>query len=1070
MSDKFSQQSSIGNNIIVGDNAIVTIGDINISLKNELCIDKIISNMHILFINGQIDKAQNFFDILISSDLEKIFSHNDKRILDLLKLKISLIKKEKQDINYDLFLYLLRNQDVSPLVKNFVKSVEIHYIFLKSVDKAREIYLKSDYRDNFTQAVYFEFLASEDELNNFIDNKNINQLLEWEHFALIQCAVRQGNTTLAEKLAYTFEEKYANNNAEIILALIRTIKLIYETKLYHYWILDKNQWYDLQKLTDQCISLSENNQNFRIIQIAAYLFVLKRGQDNRLEKLYKKNTEKFKKYLTDIGLNLAENIPDDRLLDKSNFRRKNSLNEHEFNQLCDDIYYQKISVEEVSEMLNSEINLSISEGKDDIYKFYEILLKLILCKNTKYQGVDEDVFSYLDTLLESYSKIYDKLSLKLVDLFAYLLNRLSLFEYTQKFLEPFIPKEPWLSPIVFRYLEVLIFNNQFKTFENYFAQLEKNTTDVNYLYLKLINSRQFCTFSEIRQDIEILLKNDSKNINFWRIYLEILICMDLEYSEIQSIIRKIPESIYLNFNPYSHRLVNLIAELDIFYAKKIFLKWFIDNPSKLYKDLVNFYSLYVVLKESEFGSQPSLPYCSSAIIYKVNNKSYTKLLVDNCIKNEYLLDTKSNLAKKLIEANESEEFEYEYSTYKVVKKLNPFIAAAYISIDVCKHFNTEDDNIRIFTVDIDSILKRSKLEAKKQYKKNEYSFIFLNVELRKKAFNGINSILWDACNILTNKQIIENNICFDKGINSPNEIIIDFISVVYLALTGYCYGLIRTGIKIFITKETQSVLKRCIKNFDDGLNRFSDEKYVYLKKNLCFLLNSSNLIFPKIFDIPKKLIDILDYVDVFHYSSVIASVSNSIPLFCLDYNLSIKYENINIIFVNVNLLLTESYIKTQNSEKNHMKFFDEYFSMNNILELCKGNIEDKKSAVILIENYAYNSLSYDDKLDFLATCCFYSIKFESGNQLNQNEIVYTQDEIIYTCCNTAIKECENTIFEKTIAELIFILSFWLNKSELKSVITIFSKIISVHFFDRISIENCTNQLKKISKAFNMTLK
>ncbi|WMY92601.1 PIN domain-containing protein [Snodgrassella communis] len=1062
MSDSIIRQSSeIGHNIVAAPNSNVNIGNIQIDINSSEIIDwdYFIQDIYILIISNKLEEAKCILDLNKSCGLQKLFTGKKQKILEILEYKISLVKGETVNINNDLFTGLLKDQQLSFLLRNLVKSVEIHYKFSISKNNAKEIYLKSEFKNGFTRAVYFEFLASEKELNEFVKSEDINELLEYEHYALIQCALHNQKFELANVFAKSFKEKYHGNNSEIILNLTQTINLLYETKLLHYWIIDKKQWHKLQELISKCIPLFNKTKDSRVLRMAAFLFALKRCEDNQLEVLAKKNPEEFKKYFSDLNLELLDKTSDNVFINQDWLNTKKTLNEFEFNQLCNEVYSSKISNIEVVNWINKGGKLSIPEGKKYIYEFQTILLKLISYSQVFSLEEKYKLFSHLDKLLESYLKYYGDLCIITINLFVDLLIELGFEKYANMFLKPLIPENPWLSPIVFRYLIGLLYDAKLKTFDKYLSQLEENNYDYEILYLKVLKSYKLESYPEIKKNVEFALEKFPHSIAFWNIYLETLAHIKLDFKEIESIISTIPESLYSNFNTDSLNLVYKIANLNLPFAKSIFLEWFIDNPSDLYIPITNFVTDYIFQLESE--TYPS-PRCSIAIIYKINNKTCTKLLVDDCVEHEYLLSTKLDIASQLINTDIGQAFDHKYNTYKIVDKINPFSAALAISFDVRKTLQLDHDHIHIIDVQdspdgFEKFLNYIKsTNVKTVNQEFDPYFNSLNINLKHKILNK--NIVWNAYDLLCNKEVNKHLIFYDKNINTLKEIVVDILFVVYLAITGFCHGLVRTGVKIFVTKETQSILQCWITNNTiESIDIFNKEKK-NLIENINFILKSSKLLLPNIIDMPDDLSELRHFVDNSHYSSVEVSFSNSVPLVCLDTFLCPYYERLNINLVNVESLLFESYKKTLYYERHHTGYLAKYnlntlFSIYDIFDLCTRTSETQEYAAIIINKY-YNLVGSVNMLQFLVKCCIRSIEYVF-QCFSVN--LYT-DNIIYACCRIAINELKNKTCEERIANLIFWVISELSPPARQFALNRFVSFICGHFLDIITVMQCIQKI------------
>ncbi|PIT41947.1 hypothetical protein [Snodgrassella alvi] len=1052
------QTSEIGHNIYAGANSNISIGNINIGL-NDFCNDyeNVILDIYNLIISNKLEQVKISLETIQKCDFLGYF---EKNILKILEYKICLVKGKLDEINNDFFTTLLNDSQLSVTLKNLVKSVQIHYKLSKSENNARETYLKSEYYSGYTRAVYLQYLASEKDFNLFVQKENIDDLLEYEHYALIQCSIRLNKSEFAKIFAEKFKEKYPTENANIILALTQTICLLHETKFVHYWILDREEYFKLQKLIDKCISLSNKIEDKRIIKMSVILFALKRGEDKQLEKLANMNQYSFQKYSSEMNIDLIKKSPENINININWLNNRKTLNEEEFNQICNAIFYSEISINELNNWKDRGGQLSLPPEKQDIYEFYLMIFKLISLLEVPNLEEEDKLFSLLDELYNSYLKFWGGLNIKTINFFAFLLNKLEYSNYAQKFLQPLIPKKPWLSPVVFRFLATLLYCGQLKKFETYFSQLQENNTDYYYLYLKILKSVKLDSYEEIGKNVEYALEKFPDSISLWNIYIDNIFNMNLDVKETTAIIKTIPKSLYSDFNKNTLKFVNYVAKLDTGFAKSIFLEWFINDPYKLAVPLYNFNINLILFPNSTSFIYPSLR-CSAAFKYEMGNQTYIKLIVDNCSANEYLLNAGSDFANKLMKVEINQEFEFDFNTYKVLEKMDPYLAASEISNIIRNKISNYQDGIFQIKVEdspegfnkfIEQFLSNNTVMNDK--KLNTYS-LSLNIELNRNKL--IKNTIWNAYSLLLNKEHNKHLIFYNKGFDKINKIVIDILSVVYFAVTGLCYGLFRTGIKVFITKETQSELQQWIeKNYRKSIY-LSDEENNRLSENLNYFLNSSELLNPKIFDMPDSLSGLHHFTDSSHYSSVETSISNFVPLFCLDYFLCATYETLDIPLANVNLLISESLKHTPMTMRFHAIYLAKYnlnafLMVDDIYYLCQNNDEKLKYAVILIKNF--HNIFDVNKLTFLTYCCVCSIK----NALLQLTVTQYIEDIIYTCCNIAINELVYKSREERIAQLIYSVFLELNHQERQFVGVYFDRFIFGHFLNIKGIEQCVKKI------------
>ena len=198
------------------------------SFINELMLD--ICHRNFLQAKNDIDKINNIDGI----------DSTIKLFLKILQIKIELFKNIKLPKKNEL-LKFLQLENISNENLNLVRSILIHFELRTDLNTARTRYEKLSKADIYTNEVFFEFIATKEELNKKFLSEEKNNLQELELFGLFRGAMRVSDFTLGVKIGEYLNTNFSSLFAKAYLLNCQTVLFLEKNTSIHYFSLKKEQ-------------------------------------------------------------------------------------------------------------------------------------------------------------------------------------------------------------------------------------------------------------------------------------------------------------------------------------------------------------------------------------------------------------------------------------------------------------------------------------------------------------------------------------------------------------------------------------------------------------------------------------------------------------------------------------------------------------------------------------------------------------------------------------------------------------------------------------------------------------
>ncbi len=1037
-SDSITQKTDIGHNITAEVGASVSIGDLVITSLSSS--DLVTFSKQLL--RSITCRDWNTAETYLTS-LKSIGSLDDEcnALLALLEYKLSLCQGHTTLINKELFLDLLRSPRSGSVIKDIVESIYIQHLSLSSEEDANHRHRNSLHKGSYSEEVFYEKLANIEDLSQRLE-KGTFDLYEHELCSLVRCAIRTGEFQLAVEVAVSLNQNYSNINSNILLSLANAYRIHKEVDGKHYWLLSSPLMIELEGRINDCLELAKSSSDHRVAQVATILLAVTWFQRSDLIEICSANIEEAEKVIPQAGKFLRAQLDGmNRCVSAKDILRKDELtiSEDEYVRVSSEFFKGTITDREVRKWLEKGGNVSALDHQAEGLMF--IILNSIACapednkQKLKLSGL-------LDDYIKSSFGNIREYSIQVIYRLCTQLMRVEFPLYVVQLLEPLLPINPWASPVLNIYAEALLGSDQFEKLDALIECMEGVDESFRLQAVKIERALQANNFREAIEFTERALTKYSESCYYWSVLLRNLDLANSTTSETEMAVSRIPKKILANFSDDGLRLLHFIAKGDLNLAESFILEWFINDPVGMAIHVTNFHFNYIhhdqVADDKSYSSQR----CSLAIVYSLGKRQYTKLLVDNCGSSEYLLDSNCTLGEMFVDADIGDEIKSGMNRYKIIEKLQPIVAAFRISLDIRQDINTGNDCFHQFFVEsgnVEEMLEKiGSISNRERLTEAEIDGKTIPLLMRL-AHTHRSDLVRGALSYLLDKDSNQHFRLYSEGETIEQAVVLDVLSIAYLSLTGFSYGLIKTGFKIYVTAETKSIVSDWLEQtgradylsigkVGDSFIRTTAEDVAKDKtfKNLGVLLNNCELIIPASIDMPETLAKFRDMLDVSHYSSLKASISHSIPFLCLDSMVCTFYRGLEVKLANAYQFMVDINLATSSGDSRHVECHVQFglavpLMHTDVIELCRQKESGQYWAAEIIKLYPNSYPSPEIALQVLSECCLKSIcsaYLEVKGQFHSSEWRYAE-RVVNACCSSAMVCLEGESSEQRLAVLIW---------------------------------------------------
>ncbi|MGI2160962.1 tetratricopeptide repeat protein [Shewanella oncorhynchi] len=968
-------------------------------------------------------------------------------LLKVLKVKAALINPPDLPSKNDL-LTLLKYDALPEDVREVVSSILIDLESRTSERLARERYSDLQIRGVYTKEVFYERLAHKEELNDSYRSSKVYDLSEQELTGLVRGAIRVEDFVLAFELAQRLHEYYLTSNSTILLLYAEACLLCTQSQHSHYISLSKQEKRDVDRLVTQLLTSIADKDDSRHIAILIHLLNLTDYLDRRLFDLGKLHIDKIRQ----MSPECAEYIEHRSEWVSSPTNKfeliSDSLNLEQFARLDLALQNEQIKVNAVNTWIDR--GGAVRTGDDYVNSLCDLYLRASLCSDNNKKDIqllDKKAQCFFELDYEKFIQINPRGVLRLCEKF----NALGLPLNTVKYLTPFLPDEPWVSPIFECYLTALCASEKFDLFLSKIKHLEPDDKTASICLSEAQVYERLNEYELSIASIRAAIKISPNHPYSWHQLLHLSRESGLSNKELSDIVFEMPEVIFSSYDDSKVPLVNEIAcFVDINLADRILVDWFAQNPVKVATALTQIHFNSLGNRPEVTNNPYELLHCCDGVTYTDGFETFTRLLVrDVDSTHPLLLDIESPLGQTLNGMQEGTTS----GVYTMLERLPSYVAAFRHAVDMRHKGNDGTDAFRMFSVPTDeeefipyfeSILKSYSSQEKRISETLQNPKIPLTM---RSHYTDKGSPVQGAIKHLSSCESTQYMGLFNGGEEQPDKLIIDVYTAVYLSLIGFASCIVDLNLKLVLCQHTKRVLESWVEDVlredymsmgvsEQGLYRITSEDIqrnsLDLIHGLKTLLKYANVEALKSTDTPELLVKIRDLVDETVYSTFQLSVANDIPLLCIDHLMMELVHHSGWPVANMKYFIIRALNSLSLKERKKSIQLNLYLGTpvsvlyQDIIELsCSPDITDTHLVFKFIEKYGETIDATGYSLNFLtdivrnvtAVACRDGIILDGGRAVNPRYDGYAE-YVFYSCSRLAMKVLVGDTAEQRLARLI----------------------------------------------------
>lgn len=865
--------------------------------------------------NQEFELAKNKLSGI--SELDKLDSEV-KVLISALHARINGNNKETIEIKTKI-KQLIRQSSITGVILDALSAMYLYMESLSNRDIAITWYNDLKSKGPFLNEIFNQFLANNEEIiERFRESHN---LIENELIGLYHGSLLNNNNHLSLEIAEYLNKIYPSPNYEIYILHSSILILSEKTRNIHALSFPEEDKQETELLIDQLLKLAQDNNINKLALPLINLSSITMLGDMRLLKIINENLETLETLAPDF-VKMIKRVPSQFHPDPLFLETHTTIKtEIEMINLLLNIIDGHIHKSSLGEWRCNGGEIKIDNSYID--RFFELMISAWLCDNKKKSSIinlELQAEHFLETTKDNYKDINPTLVTELTTTFL----NLQLPILSIKFLEPFIPETPWISPLFENYLISLFYSGKYSVF---FKKISLISSDKKSSKILFMESRAYLAQQDYVNAIKYNEKAIIKDPNFpsiWHQYIELL--WITKNPKINNILENIPSYFFDKYKESLLPLLICIAKyINLNFVENIMLDWFIEDPNNLAIPISNFYFNTLEYRKNSHSNFEQTKLCVGAIIYKDdNNDELRKFLVKkNPSKNTLCVNVNTELGIALQQLLNNKPIDnLMYSDYDIIEAIHPFRLAIQEANNLRSKLNDGSDSFRVIKTPSDPEKLTLVLnKILKKYSSNDNIEIIME-DIKKSdlplsafsQFTHSHDLIPGVYSYLVSPEI---NKCFtlhQSGSKNPDKITIDIYTAIYFSLIGF--------ISILKSKHLSIVISTDIKvAISDWLKKISDEKYLtisstvhglqrtthqdinlYLKdfiSELKLLLEISSQEVLLLKDIPENIALLQNILDPTVYSSLQLSICNGILLLSIDHFLCGYFELHDLPVVNV---------------------------------------------------------------------------------------------------------------------------------------------------------------------------
>ncbi|MUK77742.1 hypothetical protein GNP84_12705 [Aliivibrio fischeri] len=992
----------------------------------------------------ELEKATEKLDVLKGiSALE----HDVQLLLTALGVKVELVSGSEAPSKNDL-LTLLKHNDLPSNVWEVVTSILIDLESRTSEDLARDRYSDSKSNSFYIKEVFFEKLASKEELESCYRNAKVYDLFEQEVTGLVRGAIRVQDFEFAFELAQQLDNYFSSANSKALLFYTESCLLVTQNQSKHYVSLSKQTKADVDRLVAQLLIEIAEKDDLRYIATLTNLLSLTSFLDSRLYDLAKQHVDRIRK-MNSTYADFIEQLSSGGKVEETKFELvSDSLDLEQFARLDSALENDQIKAKTVNKWV--ENGGEIRTGNEYINTFFDLYLRASVCPindKKEVQLLDERAQDFLNIDPEKFYRINPHAVLRLCEKFLELDLPLNAVNY----LEPFLDDDAWISPLFECYLSALFTSEKFDFFLNKIKRLEEEDKTFSVCLREAQVYERLGMYGLSIQSARAAIDISPANPYAWHLLLHVSRSKGLGTNELKSIVFEIPEEIFESYHESKVALVNEIAiHVDVNLSDRVLVDWFVQYPNRVAVPLTQIHA-NALCTRPQVVENPYLPKkCGDGITYSDGFDTFTRILVrDVDIKHPDLLDIESPLGQILEDAQEGDTV----GEITVIKRLSPYVAAfrlaatmrssSYDGTDVFRQFSLPSNQSEWIPY-FENIMRRFSSEDKRRDEVLQSPNVPL--AMRGKYTDPSNPVR-GAVSQLTSQSLTQYMGLFSGGEEKLDKVIIDVNTAVYLSLMGFSSSFGKLGVEVVICKHTKAIIEGWLKDVlrddymsmgvsDSGLYRITADDIrrdtLGLIGGLQTILEYANVETLKPVDTPDILVRIRDMIDETVYSTFQLSIANSIPLLCIDHLMCELLSRSGCPAANMNSLVSR-FLNSLSMEERKKSIELNLFAgtpvsilYNDVIELSRSpDPSDTFLVFKFMEKYGEMIDATGAPLSFLtnivrnvtAVAYIDGVILEGGRVYNPRYDGYAE-HVFNSCCRSAMKTIVGGTAEQKFAALI----------------------------------------------------
>ncbi len=830
--------------------------------------------------------------------------------LTALEVKLAIFNEGEPQSKSTLVM-LIRNLKLGTYAYDLVSSILIHLESKQNSSTARQFYIDANHSDPNVQESFYEVLATTEEIYSKFESSEKHYLTVQELTGMVRGAYRQEDYQQALQIAEHLNEQYPSHNSLVLVNLVESCNILTQSNGIHFIWLDepvKDRVMSIVKYLTLTVSSNRNEVDKRHLAILSYLLQITGYCVEKILVMAKEHLSSLKKvspeahqFMSDVLALEKEQIVDEIFLPV-----ENTLDEMNCTKLIKALSSGKIILREVSEWF--EHGGLIRTGEDYLDEYLELYFRTKLCEpkdRTRSDQIRQNVLRFLEKNVEEHRNINPFSLMELSEA----LQLLNLPVCAAKIIEPLLPPKPWLSPVYSCYLRALMASEKYLDLKLRLDAIHDCDKPLELWTMQACLNHRIGNLPDAQTAAKRAVELDSTYAYSWFLRLIIARTLGVSLAEREQIVFCIPEEVFRKYGAEKQLLIDEIAiYIDPYLAERIMVDWFVQSPMELAIPLTSLHFNEILSSGQKMETNKYVPeLCGEGVVYTDGFNEHKRLLIKTGESTSYpdFLSTQFGLGRAIKDLQVGESVEYQLFEYTLLERINPYIAAFQLALDIRFKNNDGTDSIWPIKIPENPAGIIETLERFTQrFDKNKPTKDVLNSSKIPLMMKGHHLYPTDpimgAITTLTNPDICENIGLFNQG-DKVDKVIIDVYTAVYFSLMGLGEAFSESEITFFLTLESKAQLKH-------WLNQYSGDDFMTLKfasnrvkrcvaedikrYDVDFISNLERIVGActteplTVADTPETLVNIKDAFDVTVYSTLQMSIGNSIPLLSVDQHVS----------------------------------------------------------------------------------------------------------------------------------------------------------------------------------------